>query len=122
MAKHTIRIASVAILSLGLVAPAVCAQNTVQTIAGGGQNNLPALKSRLGSPTAVTLDSARNVYVADLYSAQVLKVATTGNVTVVAGNGARGGNSTGDGGPAVTAKLTYPIGVPPIVRQHLHLT
>jgi hypothetical protein len=36
MDKHTIRLAAVAIFVIGLVAPVVWAQNTVQTIAGGG--------------------------------------------------------------------------------------
>jgi sugar lactone lactonase YvrE len=92
------------------MAPAVRAQNTVQTIAGGGPNNLPGLKSSMGYPTAVDIDGAGNVYVAGLYSERVFKVDTTGNVTVVAGNGAHGG-SLGDGGPAISADLTYPSGV-----------
>lgn len=111
MCNHTIRLAPIAILLLGLIAPTGWAQNTVQTIAGGGPNNLPALKSSMGTPTSVALDSAGNVYLTDLYSNRVLRVSTTGNVTVVAGNEARGGFSTGDGAPAVTAKLTYPNGV-----------
>ena len=108
MHHHTIRLALAAIL---LIAPTVWAQNTVQTIAGGGPNNLPALKSSLGNPTSVALDGAGNVYMTDIYSNRVFKVAITGNVTVVAGDGARGGISTGDGGPAVAGKLTYPTGV-----------
>jgi trimeric autotransporter adhesin len=111
MRKHTIRLAAVAIFLVGLIAPAAWAQNTVQTIAGSGPNNLPALKSSLGSPTSVALDGAGNVYLTDLYSNRVFKVAATGNVTVVAGNGASGGVSNGDGGPAIAAKLTYPTGV-----------
>jgi len=95
---------------IGLIPPAVWAQNLVQTIAGGGPNNLPALVSSLGSPASVALDGAGNIYVADLYSDRVLRLATTGNVSVVAGNGARGRISSGDGGPAVSAKLVYPSG------------
>jgi sugar lactone lactonase YvrE len=110
MHKHTVRLAAVAIFVTGLIAPAVRAQNTVQTIGGGGPNNLPALKSSLGSPAAVHIDGAGNVYVADLFSERVFRVDTTGNVTVVAGTGARGG-SIGDGGPAISANLTYPSGV-----------
>jgi sugar lactone lactonase YvrE len=110
MHKHTIQLAAVAIFVFGLIAPAVWAQNTVQTIAGGGPNNLPALKSSMGSPAAINIDGAGNVYVVDLYSQRVFRVNTTGNVTVVAGTGARGG-SIGDGGPATSGKLTYPTGV-----------
>jgi sugar lactone lactonase YvrE len=64
----------------------------------------------MGSPAAINIDGPGNVYIADLYSERVFRVDTTGNVTVVAGNGARGG-SIGEGGPAVNANLTYPSGV-----------
>lgn len=111
MHKLTIRLAAVAIFMIGLIVPAVWAQNAVQTIAGGGPNNLPALKASMGSPTSIALDGAGNVFITDLYSNRVYKVAAAGNVAVVAGNGARGGISNGDGGPAITAKLTYPTGV-----------
>jgi sugar lactone lactonase YvrE len=108
--KHTIRLAAVAVFVIELIAPAVWAQNTVQTIAGGGPNNLPALKASLGSPAAVAIDGGGNVYFVDLFSERVLKVGTTRNVTVVAGDGARGGFST-DGGPAISTNLALPSGV-----------
>jgi sugar lactone lactonase YvrE len=110
MGKHTIRLAAGAIFMIVLIAPAVWAQSTVRTIAGGGPNNLPALKSSLGSPAAVAIDGAGNVYVVDLFSERVFRVDTTGNVTVVAGDGARGGFSA-DGGPAISTNLALPSGV-----------
>jgi sugar lactone lactonase YvrE len=110
MPKHTIRLAAVAILVIGLIAPAIWAQNTVQTIAGGGPNNLPALRASLGSPAAINIDGAGNVYVIDLYTERVFRVDTTGNVTVVAGSGARGGLSA-DGSPAISTNLALPSGV-----------
>ena len=109
-AQRIDRFAAVVLFVIGLIAPAVWAQNTVQTIAGGGPNNLPALKSSLGTPAAIAIDGAGNVYVGDLFSERVLKVAANGNVTVVAGTGGRGG-SFGDGGPAIGANLFYPSGV-----------
>jgi sugar lactone lactonase YvrE len=113
MRKHTVRFAGAAILLLGLISPAVWSQNTVQTIGGGGPNNLPALKSGLGYPTGVALDGAGNVYVADLNSNRALRVDTTGNVTVVAGNGAFGANSAalGNGVPAISAYFAGLTGV-----------
>ena len=112
MRKYTLRFAAAAILLLGLIAPTVSAQNTVQTIAGGGPNNLPALKSSLGNPIGIALDGEGNVYVADLYASRVLRVDTTGNVTVVAGNGARGSDSAlGNGVPAISAYFADLTGV-----------
>jgi trimeric autotransporter adhesin len=108
--KHTIRFAAPAILLLGLIAPTVWAQNTVTTIAGGGPNNLPDLKSSMDSPATVALDRAGNVYVAAFNLGRIFKVSTNGNVTVVAGIGEPGG-VRGDGGPAVGASLAEPSGI-----------
>ena len=109
-ARRKDSLAAVVLFVIGLIAPTVWAQNTVQSIAGSGPNNLPALKSSLGSPAAIAIDGAANVYVGDLFSERVLKVAANGNVTVVAGTGGRGG-SFGDGGPAIDANLFFPSGV-----------
>ena len=108
--ERTIRLGVVAILLLGLIAPALRAQNTVQTIGGGGPNNLPALNSSMDSPATIALDGAGNVYVATFNSGRLFKVSTAGTVTLVAGTGAHGG-VLGDGGPAVGATLEEPSGV-----------
>ena len=85
------------------------AQYAVSTVAGGGPNNLTALKASIGSPGSIALDSAGNSYIADSYSSQILKVDTTGTLTVVAGNGTVG--YTGDNGLATSAALNAPEGV-----------
>ena len=54
------------------------------------------------APYALAVDSADNLYVAD-QQARVYKVATSGAVTTVAGNGT--GDATGDGGPATSASV-----------------
>jgi trimeric autotransporter adhesin len=102
-------LAAVVLFAIGLIAPAVCAQNTVQTIAGGGPNNLTALASSLGNPVAVALDGAGNSFVVDSYSNRVLRIDASGNVTVAAGNGVPG--YSGDGGAATSAELNYPNGL-----------
>jgi trimeric autotransporter adhesin len=79
------------------------AQYTIDTIAGGGPNGLPALKTSTGYPESVAFDSAGNLYIANSYASQVLEVSTAGTVTVVAGNGTAG--YSGDGGPATSAAL-----------------
>ena len=85
------------------------AQYAISTVAGGGPNNLAALSASIGYPGSIARDAAGNTYIADSYSNHVFKVDTTGNLTVVAGNGTRG--YAGDGGPATSAALSNPGGV-----------
>jgi uncharacterized protein (TIGR03437 family) len=84
---------------------------TISTFAGGGSNfpcaGLPK-QAEFASPTSVAVDSAGNVYIADTQLYQVCKV-TNGNIFTFAGNGNLG--YTGDGGPAVNAKLGEPNGI-----------
>lgn len=110
MYKYVTQLAAITIFVIGLGCPTIWAQNTVQTIAGGGPNNLPALKSSMGSPAAIAIDAAGNVYAGDLYSERVIKVDTTGTVTIVAGTASRG-YTVADGIPAIDANLAYPSGV-----------
>jgi hypothetical protein len=87
-------------------------QYSINTIAGGGPNGLPALQASFGYPESMAFDSSGNAYIANsyLYANQIIEVSSTGIVTVVAGNGTLGGYS-GDGGPATSAALNQPEGV-----------
>ncbi len=97
-------------LALLLIVPKVSlAQYAISTIAGGGPNNLTALKASIGYPGSIARDSAGNTYIADSYSNHIFKVDAAGNLIVLAGNGTRG--YTGDGGPASSAALDGPEGV-----------
>jgi sugar lactone lactonase YvrE len=97
-------------LALVLFAPpALLAQYAISTVAGGGPNNLTALKASIGNPGGVALDAAGNIYIADSQSSHIFKVDTANNLTVVAGNGTHG--YAGDGGPATSAALNGPEGV-----------
>jgi sugar lactone lactonase YvrE len=83
---------------------------TVQTIAGGYLgDNQSAIGSGLNFPSGIAMDSSGNIYVADTNNFRVRKIDTTGNITTVAGNGLSG--ATGDGGPAVRARLYEPWAV-----------
>lgn len=85
------------------------AQFSITTVAGGGPNNLLASHAGLGYPGGVVLDASGNTYIADSYSSQVFKIDTSGNLTVVAGNGTVG--YSGDGGAATGAALSGPEAV-----------
>ncbi len=64
----------------------------------------PAADGQLLQPSGVTLDSAGNVFVVD--GVRIRRVAPSGTIATVAGNGTQG--YSGDGGPAVNAQFGYP--------------
>jgi len=83
---------------------------TISTVAGGGQElgeNVPALQAAL-SPTAIIVDSAGDILIADTAFGQyrVRKVDTTGTITTIAGGAPC--CALGDGGPATSAYLEVP--------------
>jgi len=87
---------------------------TITTVAGNGTPSLSgdggqAITAQLGNPYAVALDPVGNLFIADNQNAVVRKIASTGVITTIAGNGVPG--YSGDGGPAVAAQLNDPRGV-----------
>jgi len=89
----------------------VQAQGIITTIAGGGQFQVtwiggPATNVPLGLIQGVATDSQGNVYASDASNFLVVKVAPSGVLTIVAGNGTAG--TGGDGGPATSASLKAP--------------
>ncbi|MBZ5630101.1 MAG: hypothetical protein LAO06_14675, partial [Acidobacteriia bacterium] len=105
---------------LGSLAPCrLQAQNitlapVITTVAGNGSysysgDNGPATSAGLNIPLGVAVDSAGNLYIADLSNNRIRKVDTSGTITTVAGTGTAG--YSGDGGPATSAELNDPDGV-----------
>ena len=85
---------------------------TITTIAGTGEVGFsgdggPAVEAELRSPRGVAVDSAGNVYIADVSDRRIRKVDSTGTITTIAGTGEVG--FSGDGGPAVEAELRSPV-------------
>src|ERR1017187_10011226 len=84
---------------------------TISTFAGGALPvNIPGTSASLGFgvPQVVAADSAGNLFFVDQHT--VLRLdATTGVLTLVAGNGTTG--FSGDNGPATSAQLYYPQGL-----------
>jgi hypothetical protein len=81
----------------------------VSIVAGTGQvafshDGGPAKKTPIEGRLAMAVDSAGNLFFADMN--RIRKIGPDGIVTTVAGNGQAG--FTGDGGPATAARLTGP--------------
>ena len=87
---------------------------------GNGGDGGPATAAELGDPSAVAVDGAGNLVIADSGNNRVRVVAATtgtfygqamtaGDIYTVSGNGTAG--FSGDGGPATSAKLAKPAAV-----------
>ena len=79
---------------------------TVQGFGGDGGGATGAL---MNTPTAVIVDAAGNIYIADTSNDRIRKVGTDGNISTFVGTG--NAASTGDGGPAGSAALNNPEGL-----------
>jgi sugar lactone lactonase YvrE len=80
--------------------------NGIPAFAGDGG---PATAASIDYPGGIAFDSAGNFYVADYYNHRIRKVNTSNVVSTVAGTGTPG--YSGDGGPAIAARLNYPVDV-----------
>ena len=92
----------------------VATTGIITTVAGNGTNGYSgdggaATNAKLSAPTGVVVDGSGNVLIADMGNQRIRKVATTGIITTVAGNGTS--HYSGDGGAATEADLSAPYGV-----------
>src|SRR5262249_3481619 len=69
------------------------------------------------NPTAVSLDSSGNVYIADTGNNRIRKANVSGTISTVAGQV----TFSGDGGPAANASLYFPTGVAFDGNGNLHI-
>jgi hypothetical protein len=103
----------VALSEYSMIVELDAATGVVTQVAGSGTagfsgDNGPATSARLNFfdySIGITLDSAGNLYIADILNDRIRKV-SNGVITTVAGNGNPG--LSGDNGPAVTAQVYYP--------------
>lgn len=99
------------VLLLGLTTSQLLAQ-TVSTIAGTGKpghsgDGGPATKAMVGEPYGLTLGPDGALYVCEIRSHTIRRIdEKTGQISTVAGCGEKG--YSGDGGPALKAKLNEP--------------
>jgi uncharacterized protein (TIGR03437 family) len=80
------------------------------TLAGPGDSGDggPATSAQV-EPSNLAFDGGGNLYICEVNSNRIRKVDTNGIITTVAGTGQPG--YTGDGGPAISAKLQFPQGM-----------
>jgi uncharacterized protein (TIGR03437 family) len=87
--------------------------NIITTIAGSttgfGGDFGPASIAKLNHPTAIAIDSARNIYIADSLNNRIRMVNPSGIIQTIAGNGIS--SYRGDTGPATQASIASPTGV-----------
>jgi len=103
MGNHTVR--------------AVAPDGTVRTVAGTGevpptdaiQYGAPATRFPLASPGDLAAGPDGSLYIADIGMFRILQLTTDGHIRLVAGDGVRG--YAGDGGPATTARIGWPLGM-----------
>jgi Bacterial Ig-like domain (group 3)/NHL repeat len=87
----------------------------ITTIAGTGipgfsGDNVLATAAQLNLPTALALDTANNLYLADTGNHRIRRIdASTGIITTIAGTGTQG--FSGDRGPATAATIDSPTGL-----------
>ncbi|MEU1028303.1 RICIN domain-containing protein [Streptomyces mirabilis] len=86
----------------------------IRTVAGTGTPGYSgdggsAATTQLNSPYGVAVDGAGNLYITDAENHRVRRVAADGMISTVAGTGIDG--FSGDGGPAASAQLDFPLGV-----------
>lgn len=91
-------------------------------VAGYSGDNGPAIKAQfqIGSPQGLAVDPAGNVYASDYQNHAIRKINTKGIITTIAGNGAP--DYAGDGGPAILAKIWYPIGIATDIAGNVFIT
>jgi gliding motility-associated-like protein len=89
---------------------------TISTFAGTGSltagysgDGGPANTAELGAPVGIATDNSGNVYIADEGNSRIRMVTPAGIISTVAGNGHYG--FSGDGGPAIAAELSNPVGI-----------
>ncbi|MES2704184.1 MAG: T9SS type A sorting domain-containing protein [Bacteroidota bacterium] len=78
-------------------------------VAGYSGDGGPATLAQVHDPQGIFWDQAGNVYFSDAWNHRVRKIATSGIITTVAGNGTA--TSGGDGGAATAAGVNHPSGV-----------
>jgi hypothetical protein len=92
----------------------LAANGVITTYAGNGSQGFSgdggaATQASLNNPSAVAVDSQRNVFVADTGNERIRRITPQGTITTVVGTGVAGFG--GDGGAATQAQIDSPTGI-----------
>lgn len=99
-----------AAMALAQAPPSYTITNAVGNgTAGFAGDSGKAAEAQINYPLGLAIDNSGNVFIADHFNHRIRRVAADGTITTVAGSDSIG--STGDDGPATSAKLNYPSGV-----------
>jgi len=86
---------------------------SIRTFAGGGEDResdgIMATEADLFGIDGIDLGPDGSLYLADTYNDRVRRISPDGTIATVAGTGIAG--FSGDGGPAIEARLDYPVAV-----------
>ncbi|HLW88652.1 MAG TPA: choice-of-anchor D domain-containing protein [Terriglobales bacterium] len=107
MSKNAFTVSVVGVFLITFLAMAP-AQNIINTLAGGGPNNLPALSASIGAPWAVAQHGGVT-YISDNLSNRIFQVDSKGVLTVLAGNIVP--NYNGDNHLGTVASIDSPEGI-----------
>jgi gliding motility-associated-like protein len=92
----------------------------ITTIAGNGSpppngvpigDGGPAILAQLYTPEEIAVDAAGNIYIADVSTNSIRRINAAGVIHTIAGGGFYHAGYSGDGGPAVSAKLNAPVSI-----------
>lgn len=100
----------------------VTTNGDITTFAGGSPGDLrgcgysgdggAAINAQFNGPNSIAIDAAGNKYIADYYNCAIRKIAASSStVSTIAGGPTLGCGYSGDGGPAVNAKIYHPQGI-----------
>ncbi len=96
----------------------------ISTIAGNGTSGYsgdggPATSAKINGPNDVHIDASGNIYIAESWNHCVRKINSSGIISTFAGIGVQG--NSGDGGPAMSAMLSFPMGLSSDVAGNLYI-
>ncbi|HUE00807.1 MAG TPA: hypothetical protein VMR62_14640 [Bryobacteraceae bacterium] len=89
----------------------------IDTVAGNGTAG--AMSGELYNPSGLAVDPGGNLFIADTQNHRIEMLAASGTISTVAGTGSSG--FSGDGGPALSAELSYPSAVAVDADENIYI-